>query len=278
MLKPEPVETREEADVTVLREGASELALDHPLDFFYLAAPQPCPYLPNRTERKIVARLGGKDVEARHERLTRAGFRRTRDFVYRPACPGCNACVPVRVLAKEFRPSRSLRRIERANRDLSWNELPPVARYEHYSLFTRYLEARHKGGEMTGMDFADYGSMIEETPIETRVVEFRDPEARLLAVCLTDFLSDGLSGIYKFFEPSEAKRSLGTFIILWHIRRARALGLSYVYLGYWIADCRKMAYKDRFRPFETFGPEGWRRRDVTLRQVRAAEPEGAIPA
>lgn len=248
------------------RRGAQRsAALPRSLEYLYVAAPQPCPYLPGRVERKLVARLDGADAQSHHDVLVHAGFRRTRDLIYRPACPGCNACVPLRVLAKEFAPTRSLKRVGRLNGDLKAVELPPEARIEHYRLFATYLGTRHADGEMMAMDFADYRAMVEDTPIETLVVEFRDPRGKLVAVSLTDVLADGLSGVYKFFDPAESRRSPGTYIILWHIARARELGLPHVYLGYWIAECRKMSYKNRFEPFEVLGPKGWRRGDIGIR-------------
>lgn len=249
------------------RTGRGERAsgLPRSLEYLYVVAPQPCPYLPGRVERKLVARLDGEDAQSHHDALVHAGFRRTRDLIYRPACPGCSACVPLRVLAQEFSPTRSLKRVERLNGDLMAVELPPVARIEHYRLFAAYLGTRHADGEMMAMDFADYRAMVEDTPIETLLVEFRDSRGKLIAVSLTDVLADGLSGVYKFFDPAESKRSPGTFVILWHIGHARDLGLPHVYLGYWIAECRKMSYKNRFRPFEVLGPKGWRRGDAGRR-------------
>lgn len=240
---------------------APPLDLDLPLEFFHVTVPQPCPYLPGRLERKVVTRLDGRNAKERHDRLSRAGFRRTRDLVYCPACPGCSACLPIRVLAREFAPSSSLKRILRKNRDLYVRERGAVATEEQYRLFAAYLEARHPGGDMVRMDYADYRAMVEDSPIETRVIEFRDGATRLLAACLTDFLGDGLSAVYKFFDPAEEKRSLGTHTVLWQILRARELDLPYLYLGYWIPGSAKMAYKDRFRPFEILAAGAWRRHD-----------------
>ncbi len=230
-------------------------------EFFYLTAPEPCPYLPGRLERKVVARLGVSDAKALHDALARAGFRRTRRLVYRPACPGCDACIPIRVAVDDFTASRSLKRVEKINADLSWSELPPIALPEHYRLFADYMEARHGDGGMAEMDFADYRKMVEDSPVDTLIAECRDREDRLVAVALTDRLADGLSGIYIFFDPGQARRSPGIYAVLWLIRRARELALPYVYLGYWIPACAKMSYKDRFRPFETLTRKGWRRHE-----------------
>ncbi|MBL27385.1 MAG: arginyltransferase [Rhodospirillaceae bacterium] len=233
--------------------------IKRPLQFFYGTAPQPCPYLPGRIETKVVTDLSGPDANAFHDVLSRAGFRRSHGIAYRPTCPGCSACVPVRIIVDEFADSRSLRRVRRANADLTVREAAAVATLEQYALFKRYEQARHGDGEMAQMTFADYRAMVEETPVATRLIEFRDEANALVAVCLTDRLSDGLSGVYKFFDPRRSKGSLGTHVILWHIDRAAELGLPFVYLGYWIAGCRKMTYKARFQPMEALGPEGWQR-------------------
>ena len=236
-------------------------ALERPLQFFFGTQTQPCPYLPGRIESKVVTELTGADARALNDDLTRAGFRRSHTLAYKAACPSCNACVPVRVPVAEFQASRSLRRVWRRNADLQASEKLARATEEQFALFTRYQRWRHADGAMAEMDFDDYRAMVEDTPVDTMVVEFRDPTGRLVAASLTDRLSEGFSGVYKIFDPDEPRRGAGTFIVLWHIDRARALGLSYLYLGYWIADCGKMAYKTRFQPVEVLGPGGWRRFD-----------------
>jgi arginine-tRNA-protein transferase len=225
--------------------------------FFFTTAPLPCPYLPGRLERKIVTELSGPDAEMLHEALSRAGFRRSHSIAYTPACPGCNACIPVRIVIDQFEPKRTMRRIMRANAELNTRQMAARATAEHYNLFSRYQESRHTGGDMALMGFYDYRSMIEDSPIKTFVVEFRAPDNNLRAVALTDRMSDGLSAVYSFFDPAEKSASLGTYMILWLIDEARRLGLPYVYLGYWISESTKMAYKARFAPLEFFGPGGW---------------------
>ena len=227
--------------------------------FFYTTAPLPCPYLPGRTERKIVTELSGTEAEALHERLSRAGFRRSHNIAYAPVCPGCQACVPIRVVSEEFTPDRTQRRILRANADLTISEMPARATAEQFSLFQRYQKNRHADGDMAAMGYYDYRAMIEDTPISTGILEFRDAQDRLLGACLTDWLADGLSAVYSFFDTDEDKRSLGTFAVLWLIGRARSLGLPYVYLGYWVPESRKMAYKARFRPSEILISGAWHR-------------------
>jgi len=227
--------------------------------FFYTTAPLPCPYLPGRTERKIVTELSGTEAEALHERLSRAGFRRSHNIAYAPVCPGCQACVPIRVVSEEFTPDRTQRRILRANADLTVSEMPARATAEQFTLFQRYQKNRHADGDMAAMGYYDYRAMIEDTPISTGILEFRDAQDRLLGACLTDWLADGLSAVYSFFDTDEDKRSLGTFAVLWLIGRARSLGLPYVYLGYWVPESRKMAYKARFRPSEILMSGAWHR-------------------
>ena len=229
--------------------------------FFYTTAPLPCPYLPGRTERKIVTELSGTEAEALHERLSRAGFRRSHNIAYAPVCPGCQACVPIRVVSEDFTPDRTQRRILRANADLTVSEMPARATAEQFTLFQRYQKHRHADGDMAAMGYYDYRAMIEDTPISTGVLEFRDAQDRLLGACLTDWLADGLSAVYSFFDTDEDKRSLGTFAVLWLIGRARSLGLPYVYLGYWVPESRKMAYKARFRPSEILMSGAWHRLD-----------------
>lgn len=195
--------------------------------------------------------------DARLDLLTEAGFRRSQGFLYKPACPDCQACVPVRIEVARFAPGRSFRRIVKRNADLAWAELPPRSTDEQFALFQRYLRHRHQDGGMVRMDRDAYREMVEVAPASTRVVEFRAPDGTLVGVSLTDRLRSGLSGVYKFFAPELEPRSLGTFIILWHVERARALRLPYVYLGYWIAQSRKMAYKVRFAPLERLEGAGW---------------------
>jgi arginyl-tRNA--protein-N-Asp/Glu arginylyltransferase len=226
--------------------------------FFFTTAPLPCPYLPGRLERKIVTELSGLDAEDLHESLSRAGFRRSHSIAYSPSCPGCNACVAVRIVVDEFKPKRTFGRIAKQNSHLTAERVPAKATAEQYRLFSAYQEARHAGGDMALMGFYDYRSMVEDSPINTFLVEFRRPDGVLEAACLTDLMSDGLSAVYSFFRVTPAN-SLGTYMILWLVDEAKRVGLPYVYLGYWIAESDKMAYKARFSPLEAFGPGGWRR-------------------
>ena len=203
-----------------------------------------------------LAAMGGA---ARYALLSRAGFRRSHNFAYRPACTGCAACVPVRVPVRDFAPGASLRRVERRNADLRAEHLPARATAEQYALFARYIGSRHGDGEMADMTYDDYLGMIEESGLDTRLAVFRDGDGQLQAACLLDRLGDGASAVYSYFTPKAAQRSLGTYMVLWLIQTLREQRLPYLYLGYWIASSRKMAYKVRFRPVELLTAEGWKR-------------------
>ena len=235
---------------------------------FYLTAPSACPYLPGQQERKIFTHLVGKRAAALNDLLTQTGFRRSQTIAYRPACESCRACVSVRVLVNDFRASESQRRTLRANRDLVGVFILPKPTSEHYALFRAYLDARHPEGGMADMSSLDFAMMVEDTHIDTHMVEYRARRAPpgdesgagpLYAVCLTDRLADGLSLVYSFYAPSVARRSLGGFVILDHIEKALRLGLPHVYLGYWVEGSKKMAYKAAYLPQERLGLHGWAR-------------------
>ena len=226
--------------------------------FFYTTAPLPCPYVPGRTERKVVTEITGAEAESLHDKLSRAGFRRSHNIAYAPVCPGCNSCVPIRIPVAGFQPDRTLRRIAKANAGVEGFVMPARASAEQFQLFQRYQQARHGDGDMATMSFYDYRAMVEDTPIETWLVEFREADETLIGACLTDKLGDGLSAVYSYFAPGQDKRSLGTYAILWLIEKAKSLGLPYVYLGYWVPESRKMAYKARFRPSEVLTGGQWR--------------------
>jgi arginine-tRNA-protein transferase len=236
---------------------------------FYLTAPSPCPYLAGKEERKVFTHLVGERAGELNDLLTHGGFRRSQSIAYRPACDACRACVSVRVIVDEFRPSRSMRRIAEHNADIIAEMRAGIPTSEQYSVFRGYLDARHRDGGMADMTVLDYAMMVEDSHVETRIVEYRrrGPDSsingrgrgQLLAVALSDVLTDGLSMVYSFFDPDEGARSLGTFMILDHIARARRMGLTYVYLGYWVRGSRKMDYKGRFLPQERLAPNGWMR-------------------
>jgi leucyl-tRNA---protein transferase len=246
---------------------------------FYLTAPSPCPYLAGNEERKVFTHLVGERAPELNNILTQGGFRRSQSIAYRPACEGCRSCVSVRVIAREFRPTRSMRRIANRSADIESEMRLAVPTSEQYAIFRAYLDSRHRDGGMADMTVLDYAMMVEDSHIETRIIEYRRREppstpapaaqgrARvrrrgdLVAVALTDVLGDGLSMVYSFFDPEESARSLGTLMVLDHIVRAQRMGLSYVYLGYWVRGSRKMDYKSRFLPQERLTPDSWTRVD-----------------
>jgi arginine-tRNA-protein transferase len=231
---------------------------------FFLTPGGPCPYLPGRTERKVFARLSGTYAQPLSEALTHSGFRRSQSIAYRPACEGCQACVSVRIVVDEFEPSRNFKRIVRRNVDLVRSEVVAEATREQFALLRTYLDSRHAGGGMSDMGLFDYVAMVEETPVDTLIIEYRrqgrdGAPGQLVGCALTDVLRDGMSMVYSFFHPGEDARSLGTYMILDHVRDARSRGLPHVYLGYWVEGSEKMAYKTRFKPMEALGREGWMR-------------------
>lgn len=228
-----------------------------PLVRFYKTPSMRCPYLRDQAEQLVFTHLKPDSADALHSVLAQAGFRRSHNILYRPDCPRCTACVPVRVVARDFIPSRSQKRVMSMNRDVRSIIREPVATQAQYDMFLAYQLSRHGDGSMAKMDFADYQAMVEDTPIQTDLIEYFDHEDRLIASALSDRLSDGLSMVYSFFDPERSRRSLGTFLILDHIVRTPEMGLDYVYLGYWIGACDKMAYKDRFAPLEALGRGGW---------------------
>jgi len=255
---------------------------------FFVTSPAPCPYLSGKTERKVFTELKGPHAEQLNDALGRIGFRRSQTVAYRPSCVDCRACISVRVVADEFKPSSTQRRNLRRNADLEGTECRPWATTEQYELLQRYLVSRHPGGGMAAMDEVDYADMVEHTSVSSFVIEYRGPSqdgrpGRLVAACLTDRQSDGLSMIYSFYDPeTEARSGLGNFVILDHIRRAQAAGLPYVYLGYWVEGSQRMQYKVRYRPLEKLGPDGWSRftEEEQARLIsslsRSKQPAGGI--
>ncbi len=230
---------------------------------FYVTAPQPCPYLDGRMERKLFTALTPETADLLNDSLSKQGFRRSQNVLYRPSCADCAACLSARIRVADFKPSRGQRRILRRNAHLTRSASTPWATEDQYALFRRYLEHRHADGGMADMDIFEFAAMIEETPVRSRVVEYTAPpaatgEPELVAVSLTDVLDDGLSMVYSFFEPGRTRDSLGTYLILDHVEMAREAGLPYVYLGYWVPGSRKMGYKARFGALEVYHRGTWR--------------------
>jgi arginine-tRNA-protein transferase len=230
---------------------------------FYVTAPQPCPYLDGRAERKLFTALQGDSAEKLNDALSKQGFRRSQNVLYRPSCAECTACLSARIRVADFVPSKSQRRAIRRNAHLKREATSPWATEDQYALFRKYLDSRHSDGGMADMDIFEFAAMIEETPVKSRVVEYTSPPAEpggrrsLTAVCLTDVLDDGVSMVYSFYDPAREKDSLGTYIILDHVAIARRSGLPYVYLGYWVPGSRKMGYKANFGALEIYKGGRW---------------------
>ena len=238
---------------------------------FYLTVPAPCPYLDDQLERKVFTQLQGNLAVPLNDALTHAGFRRSQNIAYKPACEDCNACVSVRVVSDAFDWTPSFKRTMKRNADITSALVQTVATDEQLIVLRSYLDARHSGGGMSDMTVLDYASMVEDTTLKTYVIEYRagdiedpyanHPDGALVAVALTDELGDGLSMVYSFFDPAVEHRSLGTFMVLDHVEKSLEQDLSYVYLGYWVAASPKMGYKARFRPLEGLKGDGWERID-----------------
>ncbi|MEM7076541.1 MAG: arginyltransferase [Pseudomonadota bacterium] len=227
---------------------------------FYVTAPQPCPYLEGRLERKLFTALQGDGAQRLNDTLSKQGFRRSQNVLYRPSCADCAACLSARIDVSRFSPSRSQKKTLRRNAALERRARSPWATEEQYDLFRSYLETRHAAGGMADMDSFEFAAMIEETPIRTRVVEYVDRESGdLAAVCLTDVFDDGVSMVYSFYDPDRTQSSLGTYVILDHIDIARDAGLPYVYLGYWVPGSVKMGYKAGFAGLEVYADGRWQR-------------------
>ncbi len=243
---------------------------------FFVTTPSPCPYLPGKTERKVFTELNGANAVELNDALGRIGFRRSQSVAYRPSCPNCTACVSVRVVSNEFIPNATQRKLIRRNSDLVVTACKPWTTTEQFDLLRSYLHHRHPDGGMVGMDETDFADMVEQTPVQTSIIEYREPRAdglpgKLVGACLTDHQADGLSMVYSFYDTGPTQRpGLGSFIILDHILRTRQMNLPYVYLGYWVAGAKRMEYKTNYQPLELLTPGGWITYDPAQGQDNAA--------
>ena len=227
------------------------------MNYFYTTPLRPCPYIKGLSERRIITELDSYDTEEMHDLLTLNGFRRSHGLAYTMSCPGCTACIPMRINCADFTLSRSQRRLEKINDSTIFADTVKSSTREQYALFKSYQVGRHDGGEMSKMTFYDYQGLSDNSPLETSLIEYRLSDGYLVAVCIIDRLIDGFSAVYSFYDPCMQKNSLGTYMILWLIRRSRNIGLRYLYMGFWIEKCTKMSYKSKFRPYEIFINAEW---------------------
>ncbi len=225
---------------------------------FYASPPHECSYLPGREAITLFADPHAAMTPQLYSALAEMGFRRSGNYVYRPRCAGCDACRPARIPVEGFVPDRSQRRTWRNNQDLSVTLLPPEFNAEHYELYRQYIHSRHADGGMDVDEPGRYMDFLGSDWMEIEFVEFR-LDGRLLMIAVIDVMGDGLSAVYTFYDPAETRRSLGTFAVMWQLEEARRRNLPYVYLGYWIDESPKMAYKKRFHPLELYARGEWRR-------------------
>ncbi len=230
---------------------------------FYFSNENPCPYLPNKQERKIFTHLSGHKSQIHMQLLSENGFRRSQNIIYRPHCKDCLKCKSIRVKVKDFKASKSQKIIIRKNADIIATQMQAQVGQEHFKLFKKYLLTRHDDGGMTDMDFDDFKDMVEDTPVNSDIIEYRltsnnKKKGQLIGVALIDIMFDGFSMVYSFFDPDFAKRSLGVFMIVENILRAKENRQDHVYLGYWVNGSKKMSYKANFKPLEFYKQdEGW---------------------
>ena len=250
---------------------------------FYVTAPQACPYLDGRIERKLFTSLQGENAQVINDKLSKQGFRRSQNVLYRPSCADCTACMSARIRVADFVPSRGQRRISLRNRDLRRITTGPWATEDQYALFRKYLECRHPDGGMADMDTFEFAAMIEETAVESWVVEYTHTkdqwgaDGELAAVCLTDVFDDGLSMVYSFYDPDGASSSLGIYVILDHVALVKEAGLPFLYLGYWVPGSTKMNYKSLFSALEIYKNGEWQPIGDPNSHVEVLMPNTTLP-
>jgi leucyl-tRNA---protein transferase len=243
-----------------------------PVVHFYLSAEGECAYLPGERERKVFASLDEMAEPQRvFDRLALEGFRRSQTTIYRPTCAACRKCLSARVVTARFTLRKRHRQTLSRNRDLVAHWTLNQATHEQFALFRGYLSARHQSGGMDDMSMDEYARMVEASPVDTRLCEYRDGSGKLLACALADFLPDGRSLVYSFYDPTDPRRSLGSFIILDQIRQLQAENRPHLYLGYWIEGSQKMAYKSDYQPLEVLTDQGW---EDQMRVQREGSPAG----
>ena len=229
---------------------------------FYVTAPQKCPYIKGKIERKLFTALYGRNTISLNDDLSLQGFRRSQKVLYRPLCSNCSACLSIRVKVNEFYYSKSQKRVINKNKKLIRVKKKPEATDEQFEIFKKYLNCRHLNGGMSDMDAHEFSSMIEETNVDSQIFEYwefkKEEKKQLAAVCLTDTNRDGLSMVYSFYDPKCNSQSLGKFMILDHINLTKKRDLDYLYLGYWIRGNPKMGYKSNYFPAEVFYKNQWK--------------------
>ncbi len=224
---------------------------------FYATPGHSCSYLQNREAKTLFVDPQAIIAKDTYSQLSDLGFRRSGRHVYRPHCDQCQACISVRIPSDQFKPSKGQKRLIARNRDLKVRAVSPQLTAEYYDLYERYIIARHADGDMYPPSKDQFMSFLVEGDQDSVFFEFRDPENNLIGLAVCDFLAQGLSAIYTFFDPEQKKRSLGSYAILWQINECRRLGMPYLYLGYWVKDCRKMSYKLAFKPTELLLDSNW---------------------
>ncbi len=223
---------------------------------FLLGSEHRCDYLLDQSARSIFLAPDAPIDDQIYSKLAEHGFRRSGGLVYRPHCNRCHACIPLRIPVRDFSPSKNQRKTLKQNSDLTVNDRTAMFDNNHFQLYSHYMKSRHPGGSMAESTAEDYLNFLKNPWGTTRFFEFM-LDQRIAAVAVVDYLDDGLSAVYTFFDPDLATRSLGKYAILWQIEYAKRLGLSWLYLGYWIKSCKKMTYKSQYKPAQAYINGTW---------------------